>query len=158
MLYKCRELGRKHVNLTEIKSALSKLLDIEQLKLALKVNLLHRARLAAKQIRDWQKKINRNEDIQNLKQTPRSKSGGGAALGRKYRNGALASSPLYASVRRKICRQKLRFPFQYCRSMNSTGTMPCTPYLARTQYEKFTYFWRRRRHIYFSFWIDSIVY
>lgn len=66
VLWACRELKQTRINLNELRQVWSKLQGIERIKAALNVPLPGHADLLADKIRDWAKKINRDNDIRQL--------------------------------------------------------------------------------------------
>ncbi len=92
-LYKCRDLKRKHINLAELLDAWYKLRSVGQLKDALTACLPDQVDALAVKIRDWAKKINRNQDIQQLQRMMLGKRCGSSTAVHKYRKNAKDLAP-----------------------------------------------------------------
>ena len=71
LLWACRELKQIKVNLGELKETWAKLRGIEQFKSALNVHLPTQVEALAEKIRDWAKKINKDQDIRRLQKAMR---------------------------------------------------------------------------------------
>lgn len=85
-LWACRELKQTRINVSELRQVWSRLRGIEQIKSALQVALPHQVEDIAQKFRDWAKKINRDQDIQQLRRILMGGHGdAGAAATRKNR-------------------------------------------------------------------------
>ena len=66
LLWACRESKQTRINLTELKEVWLRLRTVPQLNPALTISLPNQMDLLADKIRDWAKKINKDNDIRQL--------------------------------------------------------------------------------------------